>query len=243
MQDFYGDTPFIIGNKKQKGRRKHDEIQSIGINGRFLARLSLLFIIVVAIGSVFVFRALFTVQSESRTYYAVCFYEGQSKTAAETVRDDIISSGGSGYVICSGAYKVYGGMYAKRSEADVVASRQSNAFVETLGWKQSKIGFSSRAEATNVKNALSFYCGVADKLVESASLIVKEEESSVAVKSYAAAARKKFSEYSASISDEKLSLLFERAAVSINTLAECDDADFLSVLRYVAQDLVVLRGT
>ena len=79
--------------------------------------------------------------------------------------------------------------------------------------------------------------------MESASLIVKEEESSVAVKSYAAAARKKFSEYSASISDEKLSLLFERAAVSINTLAECDDADFLSVLRYVAQDLVVLRGT
>ena len=90
MQDFYGDTPFIIGNKKQKGRRKRDEIQSIGINGRFLARLSLFFIIVVAIGSVFVFRALFAVQAESRTYYAVCFYEGQSKSAAETVRDDII---------------------------------------------------------------------------------------------------------------------------------------------------------
>ena len=29
MQDFYGDTPFIIGNKKQKGRRKRDEIQPI----------------------------------------------------------------------------------------------------------------------------------------------------------------------------------------------------------------------
>lgn len=103
MQDFYGDTPFIIGNKKQTARKKRGNIQSAGISGRFLARLTVLFIAVVAIGSAFVFRALFTVQAESRTYYAVCFYEGQSKTAAETVRDDIIASGGSGYVICSGA--------------------------------------------------------------------------------------------------------------------------------------------
>ena len=78
--------------------------------------------------------------------------------------------------------------------------------------------------------------------MESASLVIKEEESSVAVKSYAAASRKKFSEYSASISDEKLSLLFERAAVSVKALEECDDADFLSVLRFVSQDLAVLRG-
>ncbi len=242
MQDFYGDTPFIIGNKKQTGRKKRGNIQSAGISGRFLARLTVLFIAVVAIGSAFVFRALFTVQTESRTYYAVCFYEGQSKTAAETVRDDIIASGGSGYVICSGAYKVYGGMYAKRSEADTVAARQSNAFVETFGWERTKMRFSSHAEAVNVKKALSFYSEVADKLVESASLVIKEEESSVAVKSYAAAARKKFSEYSASISDEKLSLLFERAAVSVKVLEECDDADFLSVLRFVSQDLAVLRG-
>ena len=228
MQDFYGDTPFIIGNKKQTARKKRGNIQSAGISGRFLARLTVLFIAVVAIGSAFVFRALFTVQAESRTYYAVCFYEGQSKTAAETVRDDIIASGGSGYVICSGAYKVYGGMYAKRSDADTVAARQSNAFVETFGWERTKMRFSSHAEAVNVKKALSFYSEVADRLVESAS--------------YAAASRKKFSEYSASISDEKLSLLFERAAVSVKALEECDDADFLSVLRFVSQDLAVLRG-
>lgn len=242
MQDFYGDTPFIIGNKKHIERKKRENIQSAGISGRFLVRLTVLFISVIAIGSIFVFRALFTVQAESRTYYAVCFYDGQSKSAAETVRNDIIASGGSGYMICSGAYKVYGGMYAKRSDADAVATRKSNAFVETFGWEQTKMRFSSHAEAVNVKNALSFYTEVADKLVESVSLVIKEEESSVTIKAYAAAACKKFSEYSVSVSDEKLSLLFERAAVSVKALEECDGADFLSVLRFVSQDLAVLRG-
>ena len=241
MQDFYGNKPFIIGSKNRTRRKKTDKTVSLGINGRFISRIALLSLLLLAVCSFIVFRTAYTVSAQGGEYYCVCFYEGQSKTEAEKTQSDLIASGGSGYVICSGSYKVYGGVYATKAKAEAVAARQSGSTVETIGWEKKRIGFSSRSEAALTKEALAFYCDTVGLLVRRAEEISSGEQSSVAVKTLAASAQKRLNEYSAKLSRENLSVLFERAAFSLGKICDCEQSDILSVLRFVAQDLIVLR--
>ncbi|MGN1094188.1 MAG: hypothetical protein ACI4SC_04345 [Candidatus Neoclostridium sp.] len=241
MQDFYGNTPFILGSKNRTKRKKRDKTVSLGINGRFIARITLLSLLALTACSFIVFRTAYTVSAQGGEYYCVCFYDGQSKTEAEKTQSDLIASGGSGYVICSGSYKVYGGVYATKAQAEKVAARQSGSTVETIGWEKKRIGFSSRSEAALTKEALSFYSDTVGLLVRRTEEMSSGEQSSVAVKTLAATAQKRLNEYSAKLSRENLSVLFERAAVSVGRICDCEQSDTLSVLRFAAQDLIVLR--
>ena len=241
MQDFYGNKPFIIGSKNRTRRKKTDKTVSLGINGRFISRIALLSLLLLAVCSFIVFRTAYTVSAKGGEYYCVCFYEGQSKTEAEKTQSDLIASGGSGYVICSGSYKVYGGVYATKAKAEAVAARQSGSTVEAIGWEKKRIGFSSRSEAALTKEALAFYYDTVGLLVRRAEEISSGEQSSVAVKTLAASAQKRLNEYCAKLSLENLSVLFERAAFSLGKICDCEQSDILSVLRFVAQDLIVLR--
>ena len=243
MQDFYGDTPFIISNKKRKKHISRGETVTIGVSASFIAKIAFVAVVIVLVAGFMVFRFAFTVRTDGREYFVVCFYDGQDKTAAENISRDLIASGGSGYIVAGGTYKVYGGVYVSRADAEAVAARRNEAFVESVGWKEEKLLFSASAEASTVRAALSEYVACADSLARETDNIVKENQTPSAVKAYAAAEAKLFNEYSAKLADKNLSVLFERAALSLGNFVDGRDADFLSALRYVTQDLIVLRSS
>ena len=71
--------------------------------------------------------------------------------------------------------------------------------------------------------------------------MAKHEESALAVSAEAMSAADKFQEYSQAISDDELSEFFSRAAYSARNLPGAEEENFVSSLRYIAQDLIMLR--
>lgn len=243
MQDYNGNRPFIIEGKRGPGGGSRGTMQKTGVSGRFLARLALLLAAVIAVACITVFKTFFTVKAEGRTYYAVCFYDGQSKSQAESVRDSLVASGGSGYIVSGGAYRVYGGVYLSGADAENVAAKENGAVVSEIGWNSRDISFSSYNETKIVGEALAYFTSVSDSLVKMSLDIGRGEESALAAGACAAAAEKRFSEYSVKISDENISLFFSRAAYAAGALPSPGDVGFLSGLRYVSQDLIMLRAS
>lgn len=242
MQDFYGDKPFIIDGKTtvRTGKTK-TTVREKGVSGAFTAKLALVFLVAIALSAVIAFKTIFTVTAEGREYYAVCFYSGQSSAKAEEVRAGLIASGGSGYIISDGEFRVYGGVYADKSQADSVASKEEGAFVESIGWDKKEAVFYSSAQAKLAGEALSFFAEACDALVVGGLAVAKHEESALAVSAEAMSAADKFQEYSQTISDDELSEFFSRAAYSARNLPGAEEENFVSSLRYIAQDLIMLR--
>lgn len=244
MQDFNGDRPFIIDGNKSRLRKKtkNNDVRKTGIGGRFLAGIVLLCVVVIAVTFVFVFGTFFCVNTPGRKYYAVCFYKGQSKSMAESVRDGLVASGGSGYVVSGGIYRVYGGIYDNKADADGVAAKESDATVDEIGWGSEKICRESYKETSLIGEALEYFADYTDRLIDMTLSLAKGEESALAAESLVSAGAKRFGEYSAIITDAAVSSFFSRAAYSLGTLVNSGEAHFSSSLRYVAQDVVMLRS-
>ena len=242
MQDFYGDTPFIIdGKTSSHGKKNKTTIREKGVSGAFLAKLVVIFLVVAVVAGFVVFKKFFNVDIPAKTYYAVCFYSGQSKTQAESVCADLVASGGSGYTISGGEYKVYGGVYADKGEAESVAAKQEGAFVENIGWEKMRITFSSPSEAKQAGEAMDYFSEVCDALVRSSLNVDNQEESAAAVYAYVLSAATRLESYADVLRSKELSDFFNKAAYSVGNVAPDEAQNFISTFRYAAQDLIVLR--
>lgn len=57
MQDFYGDTPFIIdGKTSSHGKKNKTTIREKGVSGAFLAKLVVIFLVVAVVAGFVVFK-------------------------------------------------------------------------------------------------------------------------------------------------------------------------------------------
>lgn len=242
MQDFYGEDPFVLN--KDTGRViKNKQKVNVGVNKRTVAIITIVSLITIFITAFCVFEKAYTVVVPAKKYYAVCFYSGQLKSEAESVSAGLMLGGGSGYIVNDGTYKVYGGIYKDNASAESVAKKQTEkADVECIGWNEIKISALSESESKRCGEALIYFSGVIDNLVLMSVNLDMFVENDASVELYVKKVSDNFKNYSDSIENDDVKNFFGKCIFSIkNNMLENSEGSFNSHLKYVVQDLIMLR--
>lgn len=243
MQDFYGNKPFVMGQNSKKPNKR--ESQTLGVRKSFVVTMTLLFVAAICLAAYFFYGTAYSANIPGKTYYAVCFYDGQIKSIAEDISSELMAGGGSGYLISDGTYRVFGSIYSDISSAESVAQKQElDCDVVEVGWQAIKIKSEEYGTAQEIARSLDYFERLVDDLVLMALKFDSEAISRSTMETYLGAAKEKFSEYRANALDKRVAAFFEKCVNSIeNNLVSDEQKPFSSSFKYIIHDFVQLRST
>ena len=206
--------------------------------------LAVVFLAVIVAVSYYVFDRIFTVKTEQKTYFAVCFYEGTDRKEAESVKASLLLSGGSGYIVNDGKFLVFGAVYSDVLQAESVAKKQQGeAFVKEVGWTGVSVKCSSYEDAKSIAEGLNGFDESLDFLIKLSLSLDLYEENDASVYLQIENISDKFYQFSKNIKNQKLADFFETCYnVVKNDFLENDEGKVSSRLKYVIHELIEFRS-
>lgn len=166
MQQYYGDKPHIISRKSKKRPKKRRGRTS----GRVRAVLIGLCVVCAAVFLITVFAVYPSrdvIRLKAEKWYYVSLYSPTEIVEAELNAQSLKETGGAGYIINDGTFRVTAFVYDSSSDAKAVADKQTlTASVYTVALPEVKIdAVKDESTSKQVKEGFSVHGKVYDDIV------------------------------------------------------------------------------
>ena len=173
----------------------------------------------------------------------MCFYEGTNRKDAEVVREGLIASGGSGYIVNEGKFLVYGAVYERETDAENVAKKQQNgAVVKTVSWDAFSVKCKDLDQAKIWGESLTYFNDSIDVLVKLSLRLDSYEENEALVYLQIEEISSKFYKFSKLIEEERCAQFLESCYNLLeNDFLNSNETAVKSRLKLVIHELIDFR--
>ncbi len=217
MQQYYGDEPRIIPKSKIK-RKKSNTVTALKING-FAVFALFVCVAVMLVAVYFNNKSGEVLKIPAKSWYYISFYTRTAETEAAISAHSVKETGGAGYLINDGQFRVVAAVYKSESDAKSVAAKQTlEAEIYKLAVPGMKISaFGDKETDKTVKKAFSYYETVYDAV--NTALIDFEKGQSTE-----SALLHTLNDIRQGISEERFALekvLAQSSSYEVNALSDC----------------------
>lgn len=166
MQQYYGDKPHIISRKNKKRPKKRQKTASAKIKAMLIG-LCVVCATVFIITAIASFPSRDIIRLKAEKWYYVSFYSPTEIVEAELNAQSLKETGGAGYIINDGTFRVTAFVYDSSSDAKTVADKQTlAATVYTVALPEVKIdAVKDEKTSKQVKEGFSVHGKVYDDIV------------------------------------------------------------------------------